>query len=103
MKRTSLLWLLALLSAAAFGLAGVLGSLGPASECSTRLGLHLMPALAALAAAAALGLPVMLNGSRLQRAALFLTAAALFALYLFGLSEAVPMAIATEAACLTGG
>ena len=102
-SRPFLLWLLALLSAGAFGLALMFGLPPVASECSTRAEIHLFPALLFLLAATALGLPVMLGRSRAARTLLFLAVAALIALYLFGLAQAVPEAVATEVACLTGG
>lgn len=100
---TARLWLSAAISLIAFVIAALLWSIGPASECSTAQGPDWLGGLAIFTVSVACGAYVIAAGDRRQRLAVFVCSAVVVAVYVWGLTQSLPLVFKTEISCATHG
>ena len=96
-------WVAVAGSAVGLAIAGLVASVGPASECSTPHEIHWGLAAPFFAMFLVAGGYVAAAGTRAQRLTLFLAAGAVMAGYVSGLAASLPLVFQTEIGCAADG
>ena len=96
-------WASAVASLIVLLIAGLFWSVGPASECSTSQELTWLAGLPFFAVSVACGTYVIAVGDRRQRLTVFLSFAVVWAGYVWGLAQSLPLVFGIEISCAAEG